>query len=297
MALSTFAAGRLWGTRYGAGRPWVLALPGWGHDHRDFDPVLEGLDAIALDLPGFGVAQEPPAAWSTAEYASFVNPVLDDMTGGPLVVLGHSFGARVAVHLAAGTAPAGTAPAGTAPAGTAPAGTAPAGTAPAGTAPAGTAPKAAAPTGGVVGPSGTGRVATLILTGAPLAPAPGKRPSGPAPVYRVGRALHRVGLLSGRQMEGLRRKYGSDDYRRASDVMRGVLVKAVGETASGAYAGKHLPVRIGIRRNQTGAPVRHIHRAIRAFGFQVPAFSRATRGGSQPGVRSICRPRRKPARS
>jgi hypothetical protein len=47
--------------------------------------------------------------------------------------------------------------------------------------------------------------------------------------------LHRVGLLSGRQMEGLRRKYGSDDYRRASDVMRGVLVKAVGETASGAY--------------------------------------------------------------
>ena len=121
--------------------------------------MLEGLDAIALDLPGFGVAQEPPAAWSTAEYASFVNPVLDDMAGGPVVVLGHSFGARVAVHLAAGAAPAGAAPAGTAPAGAAPAGTAPAGTAPAGTAPAGAAPagaapKAAAPTGGVVAPRG-----------------------------------------------------------------------------------------------------------------------------------------------
>jgi hypothetical protein len=36
-------------------------------------------------------------------------------------------------------------------------------------------------------------------------------------------------------MGRLRQKYGSDDYRAASEVMRGVLVKAVKETSEGAY--------------------------------------------------------------
>jgi pimeloyl-ACP methyl ester carboxylesterase len=36
-------------------------------------------------------------------------------------------------------------------------------------------------------------------------------------------------------MERLRRKYGSEDYRRASQTMRGVLVKSVSETARAAY--------------------------------------------------------------
>jgi hypothetical protein len=37
-------------------------------------------------------------------------------------------------------------------------------------------------------------------------------------------------------MEALRRRYGSEDYRRATPTMRGVLVESVGETASCAYA-------------------------------------------------------------
>jgi hypothetical protein len=36
-------------------------------------------------------------------------------------------------------------------------------------------------------------------------------------------------------MEQLRRSHGSAEYKRASPVMRGVLVKAVGETATAAY--------------------------------------------------------------
>ena len=100
MALSTFSSGRLWGARYGTARPWVLALHGWGRDHHDFDDVLAGLDAVALDLPGHGVAPEPPEPWSTQQYAEWVAPILGDLGGGPWVVLGHSFGARVAVHLA-----------------------------------------------------------------------------------------------------------------------------------------------------------------------------------------------------
>jgi pimeloyl-ACP methyl ester carboxylesterase len=67
----------------------------------DFTAVLDGLDAIALDLPGFGGASpEPAAATGAAGYADLVGPALD-ACAGEVVVLGHSFGGRVAVHLAA----------------------------------------------------------------------------------------------------------------------------------------------------------------------------------------------------
>lgn len=193
MALSTFASGRLWGARYGTARPWVLALHGWRRDHHDLDPVLAGLDGIALDLPGHGVAPEPPEAWSTAQYAELVATVLSGFDAGPWVVLGHSFGARVAVHLA------------------------------------NLAPRSGAALDD--GPS----IAALVLTGAPLAPPPDSRPPRASAAYRAARALHRAGLVSDDRMEHLRRRHGSDDYRAASPLMRGVLVKAVNETANAAY--------------------------------------------------------------
>jgi hypothetical protein len=42
--------------------------------------MLEGFDAIALDLPGFGATPAPPSASSAAEYAAAVVPVLDEMS-------------------------------------------------------------------------------------------------------------------------------------------------------------------------------------------------------------------------
>lgn len=100
MALTTFVDGRYFGTRFGVGRPWILALHGWQRTHRDFAAVLDGLDAVAIDLPGFGVAPPPSDGWSTAEYAAWLGPLLDELTF-PAVVLGHSFGGRVATRLAA----------------------------------------------------------------------------------------------------------------------------------------------------------------------------------------------------
>ena len=98
--LQAFAAGRLFGTAHGSGTPWVVALHGWRRDHHDFDATLAGIDALALDLPGFGATPEPPEPWGAADYAAAVEPVLDELPER-VVVLGHSFGGRVAVHLAA----------------------------------------------------------------------------------------------------------------------------------------------------------------------------------------------------
>ncbi|PLS75538.1 MAG: hypothetical protein CYG61_06790, partial [Actinobacteria bacterium] len=98
--LSAFASGRLFGVVYGAGAPSVLALHGWGRSGADFDATLQDLDAVALDLPGFGATPAPPEPWGAAEYAQAVAAVLDELAT-PIVVVGHSFGGRVAVHLAA----------------------------------------------------------------------------------------------------------------------------------------------------------------------------------------------------
>lgn len=104
--LQTFADGRLFGSRTGTGEPRVLALHGWGRTHRDFDAVLRPvggaapLDAVALDLPGFGATPAPADAWGAADYAACVAAVLGEMAT-PVVVVAHSFGGRAAVHLAA----------------------------------------------------------------------------------------------------------------------------------------------------------------------------------------------------
>lgn len=98
--LKAFADGRLFGVASGSGRPCVLALHGWGRSSGDFAAAMTGLDAVALDLPGFGATPPPPAPWGAADYAAAAAGVLPELAR-PVVVVGHSFGGRVAVHLAA----------------------------------------------------------------------------------------------------------------------------------------------------------------------------------------------------
>ncbi|GAC1590532.1 MAG: alpha/beta hydrolase [Acidimicrobiales bacterium] len=97
--LSALAGGRMLGSRFGSEPPGVVALHGWARSGADFDRVLTGLDAVAPDLPGFGATAPPDAAWGSAEYASAVLPLCEE--GPPPIVVGHSFGGRVAVMLAA----------------------------------------------------------------------------------------------------------------------------------------------------------------------------------------------------
>jgi pimeloyl-ACP methyl ester carboxylesterase len=98
--LKAFADGRFFGASHGAAPAAVLGLHGWARTHRDFTPAFAGLDAIAVDLPGFGASPEPPEAWGAVEYAAALSPLLQEMAR-PAVVVGHSFGGRVAVNLAA----------------------------------------------------------------------------------------------------------------------------------------------------------------------------------------------------
>ena len=92
--------GDLFAEVHGSGRPAVVALHGWARRGADFAAVLQGMDAVALDLPGFGATPAPEGVMTTAEYADQVASAIDDVGGGAKTIVGHSFGGRVAVRLA-----------------------------------------------------------------------------------------------------------------------------------------------------------------------------------------------------
>ncbi|MDG2113717.1 MAG: alpha/beta hydrolase, partial [Actinomycetota bacterium] len=71
-----------------------------------------------------------------------------------------------------------------------------------------------------------------------------QRKSKPALRYRIGRALHRTGILRDHHLEGLRDKYGSADYRAASGVMRDVLVTTVNESYEDQLKAISAPVEL-----------------------------------------------------
>jgi pimeloyl-ACP methyl ester carboxylesterase len=115
VSLKSLAGGRVFADVVGEGRPLVVLLHGWRRDRKDLVPVTDdGLPGrlAFLDLPGFGASPPPPSGWGARDYASLVGdcvaelrsngaePAPDDL---PVVLVGHSFGGRVAVCLAAET--------------------------------------------------------------------------------------------------------------------------------------------------------------------------------------------------
>ncbi|MFN2388528.1 MAG: alpha/beta fold hydrolase [Actinomycetota bacterium] len=88
----------------GQGRP-VVVLHGWGARIEAMTPVTRclssGFRVIAIDLPGFGDAPPPATVWGTPDYAAFVVRVLEQLDVGPAHLVGHSYGAKTALLMAA----------------------------------------------------------------------------------------------------------------------------------------------------------------------------------------------------
>jgi pimeloyl-ACP methyl ester carboxylesterase len=97
--ITTLAGGRILAEKHGATPPTVVALHGWGRDGNDFGMILSGLDAVSIHLPGFGPAPVPETVWGTEDYADLVAEAIAAFA--PVVLVGHSFGGRVAARLTA----------------------------------------------------------------------------------------------------------------------------------------------------------------------------------------------------
>ena len=88
----------------GSGDPVVL-LHGWGGQAASMMPLIVGLRdryrVLAFDLPGFGGSSPPPVPWGTPEYAAFVERAVTSLGITCATYIGHSFGGRIAIWLAA----------------------------------------------------------------------------------------------------------------------------------------------------------------------------------------------------
>lgn len=90
---------------FGSGALELIWAHGWGHSHKAFLAVAEGLGDgyrhVLLDFPGFGASLLPPSPWGTIDYAECVAEWLKTRPKTQRVWIGHSFGCRVGIRLAA----------------------------------------------------------------------------------------------------------------------------------------------------------------------------------------------------
>jgi pimeloyl-ACP methyl ester carboxylesterase len=85
--------------------PPVVLLHGWGTSAEAVTPVQTVLASefrvLAFDLPGFGQSDPPQGAWDSAAYADFVKQALDALALSNVSLIGHSFGGKISIVLAA----------------------------------------------------------------------------------------------------------------------------------------------------------------------------------------------------
>ena len=90
--------------QWGNGEP-IVYLHGWGCDGSIFNSVVERLPDYAnyvVDFPGFGKSEMPPTSgWTVMDYAEKLREFLSEQQLTGVTIVGHSFGCRVALVLAA----------------------------------------------------------------------------------------------------------------------------------------------------------------------------------------------------
>lgn len=95
----------------------LVFLHGWQRNLKDFEIIAQnliesGYNVLSIDLPGFGQSSLPDFSWETKDYADFLKLFLEkllksnfrnfrSLTSETFILVGHSFGGRVAIKFAA----------------------------------------------------------------------------------------------------------------------------------------------------------------------------------------------------
>lgn len=82
----------------------ILLLHGWGQSTKSFTGIDKYLHnyfkVYNIDLPGFGLSDKPPYPFNTEDYAHVIKKIIDYYEIHNPIIIGHSFGGRVAIKYA-----------------------------------------------------------------------------------------------------------------------------------------------------------------------------------------------------
>lgn len=82
----------------------VILLHGWGQNTIMMDYIATFLSnhfkVHNIDFPGFGKSEEPKEAWSNEDYVEMLKEFVDENNINNPILIGHSFGCRVALYYA-----------------------------------------------------------------------------------------------------------------------------------------------------------------------------------------------------
>ena len=89
--------------QYGKGKD-IILLHGWGQNIKMMDPLGKNLSdnfkVTILDLPGFGSSEIPSFAYTINDYTEFLHEFLESLEINDPILVGHSFGGRIAINYA-----------------------------------------------------------------------------------------------------------------------------------------------------------------------------------------------------
>ena len=83
----------------------AVILQGWGTDMGMYDSVAAAINdsyrVVQLDFPGFGASDEPREPWNVDAFTDFICDFFDALDIKKATLIGHSYGGRVIIKLAA----------------------------------------------------------------------------------------------------------------------------------------------------------------------------------------------------
>lgn len=90
--------------QYGEGKD-ILLLHGWGQNIQMMKPIGDNLcqshRITIIDFPGFGESSEPDFPWTIDDYSLLIEMLVKKLNLRKPIVIGHSFGGRVAIRFSA----------------------------------------------------------------------------------------------------------------------------------------------------------------------------------------------------
>jgi len=82
----------------------IIYLHGWGQNIQMMMPIakpfIKNCNVLIIDLPGFGLSEEPKEVWSIYDYAEMINKLSKSLKMDNPILIGHSFGGKISLAYA-----------------------------------------------------------------------------------------------------------------------------------------------------------------------------------------------------